>query len=121
MTYACRQTELGRNGFFPETKVQWEGTPIPRPYMYLRILSTVTFAEFCAPGDILDTAWDEIEACALTAGGAVGMTTITDPNTALTAFESAFKACLVEKLGRQADSVQVSLSRRLHPHQDWHR
>ena len=122
MTHICRQTEIGRNGFFPETMVKWEGTPIPRPYMYLRILSMVTFAEFCAPGDILDKAWDDVVACAITAGGAVDLATlIADPNKTLAAFESAFKSYLAEKLGEQAESVQVSISRRLHPQKDWHR
>ena len=122
MPYVCRQIELGRSGFFPETMVKWEETPIPRPYMYLRILSTVAYAEFCAPQDILESAWSDIVACAITASGTIGITTIiAGPEKALAVFESEFRSCLVAKLGEQADTVQVSLSARQQPSKDWHR
>lgn len=122
MPNICRQIELGRSGYFPETKVKWEGFPIPVPYMYLRTLSTVTYAEFCGPGDNLDNSWNDVLDCAIAAGGAVGILEIVaDPDAALAAFEHAFKSCGVTKLGAQIDNIHVSLDTQKKPNHDWHR
>ena len=122
MSYACRQLELGRNGSIPETMVKWEGSPIPVPHMYFRTSSTVAYAEFCAPEDILENVWTDVVACAQTAGETVGIATITaDSDAVLGEFESAFKSCIVAKLGGHADRIQVSLTVRQQPDKDWHR
>jgi hypothetical protein len=122
MPYTCRQIELGRSGFFPETKVKWEGRLIPRPYVYLRILSTVAAAELCVPEDLPDTFWRDIDACVTAAADAVGTTAIiASPDKALGVFEPAFKSCLMTKRGGQTEEVQVALSARKQPEKDWHR
>ena len=122
MSYVCRQIELGRSGSVPESMVKWEGTPIPAPFMYYRTSSIVAFAEFCAPSDILDSVWNEVVTCAMTAGKTVGIATIVkDPDASLGIFESAVKSCLVANVGGHADRIQVSLSVQQLPNKDWHR
>ena len=102
--------------------VKWEGSPIPAPYMYFRTTSTVAYAEFCAPNDILDSVWTDVVACAIKVGETVGIATIVpDPDAVLGVFESAFKSCAVAKIGGHADRIQVSLSVRQQPNKDWHR
>jgi len=122
MSYVCREIELGRSGSVPESMVKWEGSPIPAPYIYYRTSSSVAFADICAPGDILDSIWTDVVACAITVVEAVGVATvIKDPEAVLGVFESAFKACLVGKVGGHAELIQVSLSVRHMPDKDWHR
>lgn len=122
MAHVCRRVEIGRSGFIPETMVKWEGSPIPAPYMYFRTTSTVAYAEICAPGDILDTSWNDVVSCAITAGETVGISTIiADPEATRGTFELAFKSCAVTKLGEHADRIQVSLSTGQQPNTDWHR
>ena len=122
MPYVCRQLELGRGGAVPESMVKWEGSPIPAPYMYYRTSSPVAYAEFCAPADILDNVWTDVVACAMTAGETVGVPAIiANPEAVIGVFESAFKSCLVAKLGGQAERFQVSLSVHQQPNKEWHR
>jgi hypothetical protein len=102
--------------------VKWEGSPIPAPYIYYRTSSSVAFADICAPGDILDSIWTDVVSCAITVVEAVGVSTvIKDPEAVLGVFESAFKSCLVGKVGGHAELIQVSLSVRHLPDKDWHR
>ena len=122
MSYACRQLELGRSGLVGESKVKWEGSPIPAPYIYYRTSSTVAYAEFCASGDILEAHWGDIVAAAMVAAQAVGVERIADePYTALTAFESTFQTVLAEKGVLQGGKILVSLSARQQPNKEWHR
>lgn len=121
MSYACRQIELGRNGSVPESMVKWEGSPIPAPYIYYRTSSTAAFAEICAPEDILSSIWDEVIACSQKAVESIGiLAIIKDSEATLGVFESAFKSCLVAKIGGHAERIQVSLSVRQQPDKDWH-
>lgn len=122
MSYVCREIELGRSGSVPESMVKWEGSPIPAPYIYYRTSSSVAFADICAPGDILSSIWTDVVACAITVVETVGVTTvIKDPDAVHGVFESAFKSCLVGKVGGHAELIQVSLSVRQLPDKDWHR
>lgn len=122
MAHVCRRLELGRSGSIPETMVKWEGSPIPIPYMYFRTSSMVAFAEFCAPEDLLNTAWNDIVGCAMAAGGMAGIAAIVaGPAAALSAFELTFKPCAMAKLGERANEVQVSLSTSQQANEDWHR
>lgn len=122
MAHVCRRVELGRSGSIPETMVKWEGSPIPIPYMYFRTSSMVAYAEFCAPDDLLNNAWNDVVSCAIAAGGAAGIAAIVaGPAAALPAFELAFKTCVVAKLGGRANEIQVSLSTQQQPNEDWHR
>jgi len=122
MAHVCRRVELGRSGSIPETMVKWEGSPIPIPYMYFRTSSMVAYAEFCAPDDLLNSAWNDIVSCAMAAGAAAGIAAIVaGPAAALAAFEVAFKPCVIAKLGGRANEVQVSLSTSQQPNEDWHR
>lgn len=122
MGYVCRQLELGRSGLTPESMVQWEGSPIPAPYMYFRTSSSVARAEFCAPEDILDSVWPDVVACATNASETVGLSTIiSGPDGVLGEFVSAFKSCIIAKHGGHADRILVSLSVRHEPDKEWHR
>ncbi len=122
MSHACRQIELGRNGSVPESMVKWEGSPIPAPYIYYRTSSTAAFAEICAPEDILESIWDDVVACSKKVVESIGvLAIIEDPEANLGVFESAFKSCLVAKIGGHAERIQVSLSVRQQPDKDWHR
>jgi len=121
MEYVCRRVEIGRSGSTPETMVKWEGA-IPAPYMYFRTTSTVVHAELCGPEDIFTSRWSEVVACAITAGATVGIATIVaSPETAVKAFEPAFRDCVAAKIGDYAGKIQVSLSTGLQPDQEWHR
>ncbi|MBM9616006.1 hypothetical protein JWJ90_17185 [Desulfobulbus rhabdoformis] len=122
MSYACRQLELGRTGLVAESKVKWEGSPIPQPYIYYRTTSTVAYAELCAPGDVLDAHWSEIVAAAISAGKAVGVERIAnEPYTALEAFTASFN----EQLGlggvAGGDKILITLSARQQPNKEWHK
>ncbi|MGD9947206.1 MAG: hypothetical protein AB7U29_01860 [Desulfobulbus sp.] len=122
MSHTCRQLELGRIGMVAESKVKWEGSPIPAPYIYYRTSSTVAYAEFCAPGDMLDAHWAEIVASAMMATKAVGVEKIADePYTALAAFESTFQTLLAEKGVVEGGKILISLSARQQPNKEWHR
>jgi len=90
--------------------------------MYFRTSSMVAYAEFCAPDDLLNSAWNDIVSCAMAAGAAAGIAAIVaGPAAALAAFEVAFKPCVIAKLGGRANEVQVSLSTSQQPNEDWHR
>nr|WP_320010453.1 hypothetical protein [uncultured Desulfobulbus sp.] len=122
MSYACRQLELGRTGMVAESKVKWEGSPIPQPYVYYRTTSTVAYAELCAPGAVLDAHWSEIVSAALSAGKGVGVGKIAEePYTALAAFESSFKEQLSLGGIPGGDEILVTLSARQQPNKEWHR
>nr|WP_321465313.1 hypothetical protein [uncultured Desulfobulbus sp.] len=122
MSYACRQLELGRTGLVAESKVKWEGSPIPAPYIYYRTSSTVAYAEFCAPGDLLDAHWGDIVASAIMAAKAVGVDKIADePYTTLAAFESSFQTLLAEAGVAEGGKILISLSARQQPNKEWHR
>jgi hypothetical protein len=122
MPYVCRQLELGRSGSVPESMVKWEGTPIPAPHMYYRTLSTVAYAEFCAPGDILNSVWTDVVACAIRAAETVGIARIiADPDAVVGVFEAGFKSCLIAQHGGHAERIQVSLSVHQKPNKEWHR
>lgn len=122
MSYTCRQLELGRTGLVAESKVAWEGSPIPAPHFYYRTSSTVAYAEFCAPGDMLDTHWSEIVTAAMVAGKAVGVEKIAnEPYTSLAAFESSFQTQLAENGVAEGSNILISLSARQQPNKEWHR
>lgn len=122
MSYACRQLELGRTGLVAESKVKWEGSPLPAPYIYYRTSSTVAYAEFCAPGDMLDAHWGDIVASAMMAAQAIGVEKIADePYTALAAFQSSFQTLLAEKGVEEGGTILISLSARQQPNKEWHR
>jgi len=121
MSYACRQLELGRTGLVAESKVKWEGSPIPAPYFYYRTSSTVAYAEFCAPGDILEAHWSDIVTAAMVATKAVGVEKIADePYTSLAAFTSSFHTLLAEKGVAEGGKILISLSARQQPNKEWH-
>ncbi len=122
MSYACRQLELGRTGLVAESKVKWEGSPIPAPYVYYRTASTVAYAEFCAPGEVIEDHWADIVASAMMAAKGVGVDKIADePYTALEAFTSHFQTNLAEKGVAEGGKILISLSARQQPNKEWHR
>lgn len=122
MSYACRQLELGRIGLIPESKVQWEGSPIPAPYVYYRTSSTVAYVELCAPGELLEAHWSDIVSAAVTAAKAVGIDKIVDePYTTLTTFESSFQSLLVNNGVTEGGKILLTLSARQQPNNEWHR
>jgi len=121
MSNACRQIELGRSGYLPESMVKWEGSPIPAPYMYYRTSSMVAYAELCAPEDLFDTFWSEVVSCAIAAGATVGVSVIVaDPEAARPQFEGVFRSGMA-KIGERANEILVSLSARQQPNKEWHR
>lgn len=102
--------------------MKWEGSPIPVPYTYFRTSSMTAFAEFCAPGDLLNSVWNDVVSCALTAGATAGIAAIVaGPEAATAAFELTFRPCIVAKVGARANEIQVSLSARQQSNEDWHR
>ena len=105
MPCTCRQFELGRIKPLLEASFDRGGTSSPCPF--------VAYAKFCAPKDILNSAWSDIVACSIIAGKTVGIRTIiSNPAAVLGIFESTFKSCLVARLGGHADRIQVSLGTR---------
>jgi hypothetical protein len=122
MAHVCRRVEIGRSGSIPEVKVEWEGSPIPVPYMYFRTSSMFAYAEFCAPDDLLNSVWTDIMNCAMAAGVAAGIAAVVaSPAAALPMFQAAFGPCITAKLGGRATEIQVSLSTEQKPIEDWHR
>ena len=122
MANVCRKVELGRHGSIPELKIKWEGSPIPTPKAFCRTSSLVVYAEFCAPDDLLDNAWNDIVNCAILAGVVAGIATIAaSPAVALAAFEASFNPCIAGKLAGRANELHVALSSKQEPNEDWHR
>ena len=123
MGYVCRQLELGRSGMVSESMVKWEGNVVPVvPHVYYRTISTAAYAEFCAPGDILEAHWPAVVAAAMSATEAVGLAKIAeDPDGALPAFQESFQDILTETRGVDGAKVLITLTARQQPNEDWHR
>lgn len=104
----CKKVLLGSLPFgVPEIKIEWQGTPIPRPVTYTRQSKVTAYAELCGPEDVLNSFWEQLRSCAIGAATAAGLSTIiAGPQIALPAFQASFVACVDDK----AKSVQVGLS-----------
>lgn len=122
MGYVCRQLELGRTGMISESKVKWEGSVIPVvPHIYYRTISTAAYAEFCAPGDVLEGHWPAVVAAAMAATEAVGLSKITEnPTAALLDFSTSFQSLLTETTGIDSGKVNITLTTCQQPNEDWH-
>ena len=117
MADICRKIELGRHGSIPEVKAEW--TP---PAIYYRTSSLVVNAEICAPEGLLDEVWESVQGCALTALGVATLAGLaTGPTTAIPTFQSAFKACVLAKLGDLAKGIKSAISTEQKANEDWHK
>ncbi len=118
MTDSCRKVELGRHGSIPEIKVTWNGIV---PTTHCRTSSLVVYAEFCAPNDLLDSAWNDIVSCAIGAGVGAGIAAlVATPASALPTFLAIFSPCIANKLEGRANELHVSLSMNQEANSDWH-
>src|ERR1035437_3229143 len=106
MAYVCNELEIGSSGNIPETMVQWEGSPIPVPYMYFRNSSMHVTAHFCGPDDLMNQVWNDIVNCAVAAGLAA---IVSSPAGAMPAFQASFQACIYASIGERAGELQLSL------------
>ena len=81
----------------------------------------VVDAEFCAPDDLLDSAWNDIVNCAIAAGVSAGIAAlVATPGAATPTFLAIFEPCVASKLAEQASELKTSLSVTQKPNEDWH-
>ena len=76
----------------------------------------VAEANFYGPEDLLEGAWDDIQASALAAGTVAGLPAIAaSPERALALFEETFFACFASRWPGEAHRIRVGLGLRVRP------
>jgi hypothetical protein len=91
------------------------------PKVEYRTSSMVVDAEFCAPDNLLDSAWNDIVNCAIMAGVSAGIASlVATPAAATGVFLAIFEPCVRDKLADRASELQAHLSVTQKPNEDWH-